>query len=339
MNKVSLIQICDTTFSESEVDAAKAIVFDAINQRSVPRKGELKKRRCLQDIIKVLKETDPESLPSFVAKDLHRLPPVTFDHVDATALLKDILILKQDVSTIKCDYARESAVSEVCADLAELRIQLKQLQQATQPATGPSLKGIRHKKSKVNSTSKTVNNLKLQVIEKTVSAHDAFLATVPSLQSTSVARTDRELTTVSQEERVLSSTLLGDNFDSTSASNDSYRTVVNKKKHRKQQKRAPNQRGVAKLTSNTIKIAPRLSYIYASRFHENTTEQDITNFISESGYTVQKVEKLSQFKKTSFNSFKITVLQEQEVVFLNNNFWPSGVEYRKYRYRGPTVIS
>ncbi|KAF9418621.1 hypothetical protein HW555_004587 [Spodoptera exigua] len=86
ISEICLVQICETNFKEADISTAKNILFEAANCRS-SRKGDGKNKRSLQDMIKVLKETEPASLPTFVAKDLHRLPPVTFDYVDVTSLL------------------------------------------------------------------------------------------------------------------------------------------------------------------------------------------------------------------------------------------------------------
>ncbi|CAH0731037.1 unnamed protein product, partial [Brenthis ino] len=45
-----------------------------------------------------------KAVPVFVARELHKLPPVTFDHLDATRLLKDLLILQREINHIKENY-------------------------------------------------------------------------------------------------------------------------------------------------------------------------------------------------------------------------------------------
>lgn len=51
----------------------------------------------MEDIIELLKGMDPEQVPIFVARDLQNYPPVNFDHVDVTRLLKEILVLQKEV--------------------------------------------------------------------------------------------------------------------------------------------------------------------------------------------------------------------------------------------------
>lgn len=90
MNEEDLMRLCSSTFSEEEIEEAKGLLFKSIPQAfltKIKRKGSGKTRRNMQDIIALLKVTDPELVPIFVARELHRLPPVTWDHIDATRLL------------------------------------------------------------------------------------------------------------------------------------------------------------------------------------------------------------------------------------------------------------
>lgn len=73
-------------------------------------------------MINLIKETDPESLPIFVARDLQKLPPVTFDHVDVTRLLKDIIIIQKELRDIqnKCESETEKQSRYVTVEDFEL---------------------------------------------------------------------------------------------------------------------------------------------------------------------------------------------------------------------------
>lgn len=61
------------------------------------RKGSGKSNRNIEDIVAFLRDTDPEKIPIFVARDLNKLPPISFNPVDVTSLLKGILILKSEL--------------------------------------------------------------------------------------------------------------------------------------------------------------------------------------------------------------------------------------------------
>lgn len=106
MDENSLVRLCVTAFKPEEISAAKSLLFESVKttRRNVSRKREGKLQRELEDIILLVKEVDPEQLPVFVARDLHKLPPVTFDHLDATRLLRDLIAMKNEIETIKDTY-------------------------------------------------------------------------------------------------------------------------------------------------------------------------------------------------------------------------------------------
>lgn len=104
MDEESLVRICESAFSESDIQTAKSLLFESVNKRVTVRKRKGKSQRNLDDIIHLFKDTDPEQLPTFVARDLDKLPPISFDHVDVTTLLKKIVVLQKTVDDIKHSY-------------------------------------------------------------------------------------------------------------------------------------------------------------------------------------------------------------------------------------------
>lgn len=113
MDEKSLIQICSTGFTIAEISEAKKLLFDSVpNSKIKIRKKDGKQIRDLEDVITLLKRVNPDEVPIFVARDLHKLPPVCFDHVDVTRLLKDILILQNDVRYIKCHYTKKEELDD-----------------------------------------------------------------------------------------------------------------------------------------------------------------------------------------------------------------------------------
>lgn len=78
-----IVQICVSNFTDSEIEKSKATLVNSLStsgSRTVNRKGE--------DTLQLFKESDPAIQPFFVARNLNRLPPVSFDHVDISRLLK-----------------------------------------------------------------------------------------------------------------------------------------------------------------------------------------------------------------------------------------------------------
>lgn len=100
-----------------------------MKQRLVNRKGAGKAGRDLEDIIREIKSTDPEHLPLFVARDLQKLPPVSFDHVDVTRLFKDILVLQKELRTIQETLVERFEYATV-QEVQQLKFLIDQLKNA-----------------------------------------------------------------------------------------------------------------------------------------------------------------------------------------------------------------
>lgn len=89
------------------------------NQKNIQRRNASKSERNINGMISIFRNIDPEELR--VAKDLHGLPPVTFDHIDCTRLLKYILVLNNEISVIKEIYATEKQLIAGKNDVENLK--------------------------------------------------------------------------------------------------------------------------------------------------------------------------------------------------------------------------
>ncbi|XP_045776090.1 uncharacterized protein LOC123874643 [Maniola jurtina] len=106
MDEDSIVKLVVDTFSYPEISVAKQLLFASINTtvRNISRRKE-KEHKDVEDIICAFKNTEPDNTPIFAARDLSKLPPVTFDHIDVTRLLKDVVLMKSDINFIKETYA------------------------------------------------------------------------------------------------------------------------------------------------------------------------------------------------------------------------------------------
>ncbi|XP_060802244.1 uncharacterized protein LOC132902175 [Amyelois transitella] len=123
MDEDSIAHICVSAFSENDILDAKNLLFESVptTKKKKQRKRNGKTLRNIDDIICLLKETDPEEIPIFVARELQKLPPVLFDHVDVTRILKDLLKIQQDVNLIKSNYVTSEQLSIVKDDIQYLK--------------------------------------------------------------------------------------------------------------------------------------------------------------------------------------------------------------------------
>ena len=110
LDSETIMRLCDGTFSDNEIETAKDLLFgilhDAasstafIKRRSTNSK-DTKKQKNIQDIYLLLQEKGTAKIPQFVALDLSRLPPITFDSIDVTSLLVQLQTLKTEVDMHK----------------------------------------------------------------------------------------------------------------------------------------------------------------------------------------------------------------------------------------------
>ena len=85
-------------FCEEDITTAKDVLYSNVSvplkQERIKRQGADKTKNNIDDIYKVLDETDPDALPIFVARDHGKLPSIDFNHVDMSTLSRDITAVK-----------------------------------------------------------------------------------------------------------------------------------------------------------------------------------------------------------------------------------------------------
>lgn len=124
MDEDSICRLCTTTYTKEEIAEAKDLLYDSVPaiKRKVLRKKEGRSQRDLEDIICLFKVTDPDITPIFVSRDLNKLPPVTFDHVDASKLLKDLIILRDNMRQFEENYVTREVFNSLRKDVDNLMV-------------------------------------------------------------------------------------------------------------------------------------------------------------------------------------------------------------------------
>lgn len=67
--------------------------------------------------MKTLKEVDSIKLPVFVVKELHKIPPITFDHLDVTSILKEMARFRSDVSNLQRNAVQKEELCEIQSEV------------------------------------------------------------------------------------------------------------------------------------------------------------------------------------------------------------------------------
>lgn len=179
MDEESLARICITSFSTDEISIAKKLLFESApsSKRKVTRRGTGKNERDLYDIITLLKETDPEKVPIFVARELQKLPPVTFDHVDATRLLKDILLIQNELKNYREAYVTKDQFNEIKEEIETLKTSL--ISHTNSNNINNSLSKVSNKNIHYHSKSQELPHI---VVEEKATDKSAELCLSPSLE-------------------------------------------------------------------------------------------------------------------------------------------------------------
>ncbi|KAI5642280.1 hypothetical protein NE865_05642 [Phthorimaea operculella] len=373
MDVVSLEQICLTSYSDVDIHAAMVFLNDSAEPKRVrlnTRNREACGKKNIRDIFRVFQGEDPDDVPTYVARNLSKLPPVTFDHVDVTTLLKDILLLKADVTDMK----RKLEVSEQVS--AELRRELTLLRgqnaaSATPPAacnvTARSDDTVQHETSTVsNSASRATAADILRVSDPVAerkcdnnipppppsrpepALHPDAAPFIPGKQkevpSQKTRRTSRKrppVPPVTQKGKQKARPVAKDQHAASKAivDEDGY-TLVEPRKRRLRRNR--NKRGTATAASTSLKAAEPIAQLYVSRLDCNTTPEDIMQHVNKTfkhrqdlqrvpaGLTLE-IRQLDSKVTTNFRSFVLSVPQKYVCGFIREDFWPQGVVFRRYR--------
>lgn len=122
MDDKSLVKLAVSAFARSEISAAKDLLFASISTtiQNVSRRVD-KEQKEVEDIIRVFKNIEPDNTPTFVAKELHKLPALSFEHVDVSRVLKDIILLQSEVKTIKESYITIDDLKDIKSEIQNMR--------------------------------------------------------------------------------------------------------------------------------------------------------------------------------------------------------------------------
>lgn len=343
IDELSIVQICASNFTDVELESGKIVFFDAIGQKAIQRKGEDKNKKNIRDVIKLLKETDPLLQPTFVARNLNRLPPVTFDHIDVSRLLKDMVLLKTELQKLRDDSVSKNEMTElrnvISSEILQCRNKCKETQNKFNSqrnyveipmTTRPSSRRRRSSKNHTEegTSDRSVGQTTTATVPPAAAGGDkpssrarAHSDSIEALLSP--APTYRDII----RQRVPAQT----NMNSTLCSNkdaDGF-TIVS---HSRKRPKNVNKRGTAMGMSKLL-VAEMPCAIYLSRLKKETNVNDVKEYITSMGEECIDVQLLTQKHETNFSSYKVIICKQKIPTFLKDDFWPAGVIFRIFRER------
>ncbi|XP_046976479.1 uncharacterized protein LOC124542592 [Vanessa cardui] len=341
--------VCDdnrsSNFKEDEISRGKVLLFQTLGKiHKMPSRRRDGTQKSIQDIIDLLKMTDPDDVPAFVAKELHKLPPVTFDHVDVTRLLKDITYLKTTLAEV------ESKLEASDKTISELRAEVVQLRSATSECRS-------HDASNVNMRRGAKNALGGSFVFATVDSADdasrhsaasstppiealsqrnspipksayAAVAAKPAASQSKTQKEGKQIQIVQTHEDLRQPGLKTNRVDA-----DGF-VKVEKKKEKPSSR---NQCGSAQPSDagTSLRTAVPTTQLYLSRLHYSTKAEEIVEYIRMKTTWILRVVKLESRYNVNFNSFVVRVPTQHLATFMQQSFWPTGVVFRRFRGRIP----
>lgn len=342
MDDISLTQVCDM-FSEQDIESARALLTSVLGQTPGPstrRIGEGKKKRCIIDMIKCMRETDGKLLPKFVVLDISKLPPVTFDHVDVTTLLKEITTLKNDMRNLKLNALNDNFAT--CEDVTKIRKELHEFKTTyslhldcnnsdvnrgdpmTSVDNGPKLKATCSKlnqqminKQTTPSTDKGANNF------NSTESSENNNVWIKSHRGTSASDKTDPNNVLSKEK----------NYQKTSPINQTSKTANDWKEITYKKRKTSRILIKGKNESSGLKVLPKQRYIIASRFDPETTTDEINGLLI-SHNILCKIDKFMA-KSGEFATFKIGFNIEKFEEIIKEEIWPPGIIVRNFIFKKP----
>ncbi|XP_026746907.1 uncharacterized protein LOC113508141 [Trichoplusia ni] len=370
MDEQSLVQICSSAFSAADIKLAKSLLFESLSKRPTERKRHGKTLRDLEDIICIFKETDPEKIPIFVARTLEKLPPVTFDHIDVTVLLKKIVLLEKNVQNFKQLYATKTELNDrinecnktssfinqelnvntrrgggsfklfdsgpmalptVCGDEAVVERNIT--------ARYPSLSPVQQPPPASSPTSVSEHQARVnETTNKCISTTDKedcerlHSYTAPQLPATINETADRgkQIDGVTEKRPLFSEVMQKDDKLNMLEDNDEW-TLVQKRRNRNL---FLSQRGSAVIDSANQNLQFRAADIkvplFISNVHKAVSEQAIVNYVYEKTQERVTLVKIKMKKEKPYNAYKLFVTKHKIDTFLDEKLWPSGVSFRRF---------
>lgn len=355
MDEKSLVTLCLSSFSEEDIDVAKSLLFSAVSQRKITRKKAKKSFKDLHDVIAVFKETNPDELPVFVAKELQKLPPLTFDHIDASRLLKDVILLKNELQLIKDTYATQEQVLEIKAELLNAKhasiidtpdrfVNFKRgggCQNSMCYDSGPF--GLPHIPLSTQQDNEVADCLdherspsQSRSIEKKRSpllpaSIDKGAAAEP-LGEVSLCNGNKVhfSSPVTMTKHKTLADFVGDSCEQETKQvpRDHDWIQVQRKRHRN--RFIPAQGKASSNPQEKFKAANVNIPLFINNVDKDTKEVDIIEYIKSRTHVDVSLRKVNSKEQKQYNAYIVYVPKNKLSLFLNDSLWPEGVSFRRF---------
>lgn len=366
MDNVTLVKMCNSTFTEAEIVCAKDLLFESVTaeqRKKVKRRKEGKNQRNLDDIISFFKEVDPDVIPIFVARDLQKLPPISEDHLDMVTMWKDVTRLKNEINHIKENYATMAQVEELDKKWNSKKydsiINMSCTNVNMRKRGGYYINsGPEALSSHVDDETTDITTESTRSSDNLSHSHNAYGAraqqggmenapvnkgcmseTEPSshpgqgvcsseMQAGISCMQNMNIVPTEKKQPSFSECLSNKNTWKLPKDADNKWTLVQRKRYRN--RFIGNMGKAVEDSANKFKPAVTKIPLYISNVHKEVSESDIVDYIY--GKTNEKVDmvKINMKFEKDYNSYKVYVNKNKLDVFLDDKLWPSGISFRRF---------
>ncbi|CAB3224678.1 unnamed protein product [Arctia plantaginis] len=373
MDNESLIRICLSAFSEEDIDGAKKLLFSSVKTKlKLVSRRKQRKEKDLEDMLSVLKTAEPDQLPVFVAYNLEKLPPhihICFDHVDVTKLLKDLVLLREEINQIKANYVtkedlesmqkRESYInSNINVRRGGYLLDSGPMGLPRVPESSPPVPAPAHTPVPCDSENELLCAHSATVppsrpvaaaLETCAGANNSLPDVNSSLKYRSLCHSNGAADDFVALDPV-NSTLLGRNVKNVpeipskhltmaevvsrgewkGMEHDGQWTVVQNKKIKN---RFAGKTGKAHtVPTENFKAAESFVPLFVSNVDKRTSETDICDYIKSKTQVTVKLEKINMKAERTYNAFKVYVSKNKLDTFLDDSIWPEGIRFRRFMF-------
>lgn len=380
MDDDSLVRICVASFTIDEIKKSKTLLFESVptDKRNILRKQKGKEHRDLVDIIALLKVIDPDVTPIFVARQLEKLPPITFDHLDVTKLLKDITLLKSKVENINSSYVSHEQLKIELCNLKHDSVPLCSVTNnnninmrrggGTYIDSGPiglSYLSDSHSQHGEESAFSSPFPKKSQILpnELCTNKQEGRKSNIDTVPDTVLhgAREDRQPREIDPKKRLIMSPcshvsseqqLIDTGATAIAASNTSNAIYKQSSTSEGEWIKVQNRRAKPKYrylgqmgTSNSeddgpFRAAERKTPIFITNIHKDTEEQVIIKHIFKRTKQTVSLQRISMKRDSGHKAFKFFVPVSTLDLFLDGALWPRGIIFRRFvHYKQKSVYS
>lgn len=333
----AIVQLCETTFKPEQIEKSKERLFDVCFEENdkterKTRIGQHKNERNLRDIYSLLEEKG-DSAPTYVAKDLNILPPVTIKSLDVSLLLHNNTQLQTEVRIMKQAIEIQKQTSQDIFDM------MKTMEKRLKNAESGVFPGI--SKQPDNSVSDMGNPSGNNDSDGVLRLRGPQ-ATPPGTLNPSAPPFGKSV------QPLYSAMAQGKVFrqrgNSIMVDEDGFCVIgPNGKPLRMaapQQKKKQSE--IGKSNRNALSAATRIvkANVFATRYKPDTTEDDVKSDlkadprIKDLDICVEKV----KTKYDTYASFHVTCVckEDESKLFYMQDLWPPGILYREWKEKRVT---